>query len=291
MKRSKMVLGAALAAVSVGLAACDWDFGGAADQMSGRYSCVNFTGLYRAPAGGLLVTEYSTVPGDSGNVVRDEIVGTGDGARTAWTGRLANRMIVPGTVTIRAGGMMLSEGNGDDDENGNGQDGTLAVQHTTGVFAVTFDDPPAPGTAIIASYEYTQPSGGGSGIRIVTFNVIQEGNQLRFVDNNGSVYTGEFGSVRSTGGEARDTPLEGTIPAGGQVIAQFSVRGRSAAGYDVTITGTFQANVSVATQTEEGVVSRVTLSDRTLLGTWLERRGRTGDVQGVAAGVQAPTGG
>ena len=47
-------------------------------------------------------------------------------------------------------------------------------------------------------------SSGASGITIYSFSVQQQGQNISIVDNNGSTYEGNFGSIRSTGGADQD---------------------------------------------------------------------------------------
>jgi hypothetical protein len=270
-----MVAGIALIA---GLVSCDWSGTSEDESWSDRYNWVNFSGVYRGAGGGLLVSSYSTQPGSNqGNVVTREVIQRGNGAKNSFNGTLANRQVVSGTVSIDTEVVGIGAVSLTDDGAGvlAGGGGAGTINYSTGAYSLTFTGPVVNGAAVAARYEYTSAgSSGSSGKAIVTFSVTQEGNKLTFVDNNGAVYSGGFGSVRTTQGASRDTPTSsGTPVAGDTMIGSFEVRGKSAAGYSVTITGTFQGTVGTSLQ----------LEGRTINGTWIEEGGKTGDVNGAAS--------
>jgi hypothetical protein len=279
MKKSRVWgLIVASVALSMGLISCDWSATSEDESWSDRYNWVNFSGTYRGANGALLVSSYSTTPGaNDGNVVTREVVQRGDGAKSSFNGTLAHRGIVSGTVSFDTDVIGLGAVSLSDDGAGTlvGGGGSGTINYSTGAYSVTFAGPVVAGAAIAARYEYNgQLSGGSSGVSIVTFSVTQEGNRLTIVDNNGSVYNGNFGSVRTTQGTSRDTPTDAGTPAvGDTVIGSFEANGTSAAGASVTITGTFQGTVGSALQIE----------NRVILGTWIEKNGKTGDVNGAAS--------
>ena len=146
---------------------------------------------------------------------------------------------------------------------------------------------------------YTVDTGSGSGgsggytpgttkIKIYAFNVFQEGNKLRIVDNNGSTYEGSFGSIRTTSGADQDTTFP-TYSNGDQIMAQFEVKGRSAANIAVQMVGTFQATIAGVTASADGGTTSMRLTDRRILGTWVESGGVTGDINGMASSVEVAT--
>ena len=99
---------------------------------------------------------------------------------------------------------------------------------------------------------------GSTGVEVIQFTVFQSGNVLEIVDNNGAKYVGQFGKVENTAG----------------AVAEFTAEGLSASGIPVLMVGTFQ-----------GVVDGSTLSDRRVLGTWIETGGVTGQIDGRAAPI------
>jgi hypothetical protein len=167
---------------------------------------------------------------------------------------------------------------------GSGKTGT--IDYGTGAWSINLiGEWPAGGSQIVASYQYliagNAGSGsaepGSSGTTIYSFTVMHEGETLSITDNNGSVYTGTMGSVRSTGGADQDNTA--TPVAGDTIIAQFSATGVSAAGYSVTMTGTFQGTVTA------GGDSGFSLANRAMYGTWIEDGGTTGDINGEASPI------
>jgi hypothetical protein len=134
----------------------------------------------------------------------------------------------------------------------------------------------------------TSGTPGSSKVKIYAFNVSQEGNKLRIVDNNGSTYEGSFGSVRTTGGVDQDSTFP-TYSNGEQVMGQFEASGRSAANVNVKMVGTFQAVIAGVTTSADGGTTGMQLSDRRILGTWIESKGKTGDINGQAAPVSVST--
>jgi len=277
MKIAKIGFVLAVVITSMGLISCDWQATGDEGSWSDRYNWVNFSGTYRGASGALLVTSYSTQPGsNSGNVVQREVIQRGNGVTVAYTGTLANRGIVSGTVSIDTEVVGLGVVSLTDDGSGGltGAGGAGTINYSTGAYSLTFTSAVVSGAAVKARYEYDQPGAGGTGVQIVTFSVTQEGNKLTIVDNNGSVYSGGFGSVRTTQGASRDTPGDAGVPvAGDRVIGSFEVSGTSAAGFSVSITGTFEGTVGAS----------LNLSARVIRGTWIEKGGKTGDVNGTAS--------
>ncbi len=272
MKRiTASLLAVALIAV-FSLTGCDWEFGGSAENYNtSRHGWVNFSGMYRA-ASGLLVSDYSTTSGgENGSVVQsvtNETLGSTDGSSTVYSGQLNNAPVVAGSVSITLPGYSFVD-QGDGTLVGtNAKTGTIA--YGTGAWSVVLTPASPDAGTISGSYQYTVEPGatggsGATGIQIHTFNIVQDGEFLRFTDNNGSNYEGNLGRMTGTGGS--ENPA-----AGDQVIAHYVVRGRSAAGRNVTMVGTFQGVVGAGGS----------LSDRRLYGTWMEERGRTGDINGQA---------
>jgi len=304
MRYLRIAGGLLLPLALVVLVGCEWDSSGEDDTWNSAWDWVNFSGVYRAGDGGLLVTDYTATPGTPGvtNNVTSETVGSGNGVDTTYSGNFANSPVLPGTVTIVAGAFALV-----DDGAGVladvGVSGT--IDYGTGAWSIDLSGVPlASGEPIIASYQYSVSGSAGSGAAgpgssgtsIYTFTVHHTGNVLEIVDNNGSVYSGKFGRVETSGGQTTGGQVALTI--GDTVIGQFTASGTSAAGMEVDLVGTFQATVadsSTATSSTTGDTATgpttvtVTLADRTMFGTWIESGGRTGDINGFASPVTTTT--
>ena len=193
-------------------------------------------------------------------------------------GLLSSTPVLPGSLTIAIGSSYSVRDNGNGGLTGSGLQGT--IDYITGAWTIDFFGNTVPqNTDIIASYNTTvagtdiEDKPGTTGKTIYSFVVAQEGENLAITDNNGAVYRGGMGSVRSTSGAAQTTPTVGDV-----IVAQFTATGVSAAGMTVTIAGNFQGVVA-------GGTSGFSLEDRQMLGTWIEDGGKTGDVKGVAPAV------
>jgi len=265
----------------------DWSAGGGVDGWSERYNWVTFNGVYKGINGGVLVTDYtsSVIPGAPGktNAVTDEVVAIADGSKTKYSGVFSHDTVVPGSVQITVSGFMTLTDDGSGHLSGGGADGS--VTYGTGAWSIDLKGlNPDSGTQILGSYQYSisgssaasSSSAGSSGVTIYSFTVFQQGQRLEFTDNNGSKYTGEFGSIRSTSAVSQDDV--GTPVTGDSVIGAFQVQGTSASGFWVTIEGTLQGVVGSG----EGTFM---LSNRQMFGTWIEDGGRTGDVNGEASPI------
>jgi hypothetical protein len=225
------------------------------EQFNSRYNFLNFSGLYRGLEAGLLITDYSSevtprgvagTPGSTNNVA-GETIGTGTGSATAFAGTVDHAPVNGGSLTISAGAFSFTDADGDGTLAGTG--GAVgSFNYGTGQFSLTFPAALASGVRIRASYSYTilgeegdAEVGTGSGPRgnatsgttrypIYSFNVEQAGNILRITDNNGALYEGNIGDIRSAGGVTQDNNQQNGgvfIPsAGDEFIAQFSASGR-----------------------------------------------------------------
>lgn len=279
MKIRKWIQAGVTVSLLAVICGCDWSTSGDDDSWSDRYNWVNFSGVYRGAGGGALVSTYSTTPASSTSVftVTGERIATGNGSKTVFNGTVKSGNLVAGSFSVSTAGYQLNETGGGALSGNAGSSGSIVSG--TGAWSVDFGGTaPDNGAPIYASYQYTAKTdtgtGGSSGKTIYSFVVTQEGNKLSFVDNNGAVYSGNFGSVRTTQGASRDTPSDSGTPAvGDTVIGSFEVNGTSAAGYPVTITGTFQGTVGANLQ----------LTGRVLNGTWIEKGGKTGNVSGQAS--------
>jgi len=308
-----LIRNALVALMGIGLVGCEWGGGGSDNSWNDSGSIANFNGNYRA-ANGYLVSEYtSTVsaPTTSGGITyvtyTGENAGTTGGNRVSLAGKTQFGVVKPGSVTIVLGGV----GGSAHDNGSGGMIGTfvlgvtnLAVsgsfEYDTGVWTLQLA-PPGLTSSQSITLNYTAAGaatgGGGSsggsgsgasgGISIYAFNVQQSGNRISIVDNNGSVYSGSLGDVKTTGNMGSGSSVA-TFVDGDQVIAPFSAAGNSKSGMHVNMAGNFQGTVSgVAVVSEKSGASTITktsfsLGNRVILGTWIEDGGKTGDIKGLA---------
>jgi len=285
--RHWMLPGLLALAVSL-VAGCEWSSGGGADDTNDRFNFVNFSGVYRGLEGTPLVSDFTGTPAVERSVTGEKIA-EGDGITTVFAGSVDNTDLVPASITISAPGFTFVDADGDGVLVGSPA-GSGSIVYETGAFTLDFaGSAPAFGVPVIASYVFTVSgisSGPGStGGRIDTFTVIHEGNRLTILDNLGAVYEGNMGSIRSSGGVDQDFVAQdqdileavalGIVP-GSDIIAQFEVKGVSAAGLAVTITGVFTGTIS-----EDGN----TLGRRIIEGTFVEEGGMVGDVLGSAPSI------
>lgn len=278
-KIARIVLMACVSMLMLTTVSCDWTFGGGVDSWNSRWNWVNFSGVYRAISGGVLVTDYSVTPGTDPALitVENERIATGDDSRI-YSGTLQNRPIDPGSLTLNIANLR-------DDGEGRlaGQNASGSIDYGSGGWSINVIGGVENGAAITASYRYIREgtagdSSAGSGVtgaRIVSFTVHQEGEQLRIVDNNGAEYRGKMGSIRGSSGYDGTGPR----PVGETVIAQFTAEGASASGMQTKLIGTFEGTLGAA---GEGAS---TLANRRMTGTWIESGGRTGDINGFAGNV------
>jgi hypothetical protein len=308
--------------LGAGLVGCEWEGSGDENSWNSRYNFVNFSGNYRGQGGGgLLVSQYTGTSVASSSTEESSfvtVVGESDGSRSIpetgaqilFTGRTDNYPLKPGSFSLLLSG--AGAGSFTDDETGNlkgsavlfgivAVNGTGTIKYDTGEWAILLNPPgvaaPSGSSVSIAlSYVYeannSAPSSGGvtpgsTKVSIYAFNVIQEGNKLRIVDNNGSVYEGGFGSIRSTSGTDQDTSFP-TYADGDQVMGQFEASGRSAANIGVKMVGNFQATIAGVSSSSGGTTS-MRLTDRRILGTWIEVGGKTGDLNGQAVPIVVST--
>lgn len=309
---------ALVAAMSVALAGCEWSGGGGdgGGSWSSRYNFVNFSGSYR---GSPLVSAYSASSG--GGTTADGVTYVNQSEtqtrniqlQTVVDGKLSYPPVVPGSVSITGSGTLSGFGVGfsvTDDGNGNLTGSSFKVPngasvsvsgkivYTTGAWFISLNGGGQYTTSMEFRENYSQSvttagtSGssatpGSSKVTIYAFNVEQEGNKLRIVDNNGATYEGSFGSIRTTGGTDQDSTTQ-TFNSGDQVMATFAASGTSKSGVGVKMTGTFQAVLSGVSSSSSGTTT-MTLGNRQILGTWIEDGGATGDINGTAASVSAST--
>lgn len=303
MKRIALI-GICVAALAVGLVGCDWSTGNEATSWSSSYNWVNFSGIYRSAAGGLLVTDYTTTPSTPGSTNMLRVSGESQGDykadQTVFGNTLKNGNIVPGTVQIKLGEFSTLSDDGNGVLSAGSTKGDIA--YVVGGWNITFPAGLGPnqGGSIKATYNYYVSNSGssGSGARpgstgsIYSFAIVHQGQHLTFTDNNGATYVGKIGEIRSASGAqntdigqvganeqgndtARYTYYESPLPENGDtMIATFECSGISAAMMQVKIVGSFQ-----------GTVASGVFTGRILTGTWIELGGKTGDVNGQTTSV------
>jgi|DewCreStandDraft_3_1066083.scaffolds.fasta_scaffold00086_24 hypothetical protein len=103
------------------------------------------------PSGSVLnVDTISKMP--ASDIVSTSI-GTGNGVNTNFSGTLSPLPVIPKSVIVQAGSVMLF-----DDGNGNivGEGGSGTVNYTNGNIAVSFTSPVPNGVAVVVQYRYAQ---------------------------------------------------------------------------------------------------------------------------------------
>lgn len=294
MKRFALV-GVCVAAVAVGIVGCDWDTGSDATSWSSSYNWVNFSGVYRSAAGGLLVTDYTTTPSTPGSTntltVKDESQGSFVVGQQAFSGKLKNGNVSPGSLVIslyNSSGTVIRSFS----DNGNGVLGSASegtIEYVSGAWTITLGQlvPAQSAGVVLASYSYLVSNSGsaGTGARpgstgsIYSFTVLQQGQHLTFTDNNGATYAGYIGEMRTASGTERSDEEGKFMPTDGDtMIATFECTGVSAALMQIKIVGTLQ-----------GTVASGVFTGRTLNGTWIEQGGKTGDINGQTTSVAIST--
>lgn len=300
----------------MGSTGCDWDWNSSDDGWSDSYSWVNFAGTYRGN-GTYLVSTYSTTTTSTDTATgtwQDGPVTVASGV-TVFSGVLTYKpvsgsvtLVAYSTATGAAAGSLRDNGSGgltgsfnQDDVQNPQYTATGTIDYTNGRWTVYLGRSGGFNrtVGVYASYTYNIGSGsntgGGStdsgsaasGKSIYSFVVSQAGQKVYLTDNNGKVYAGKFGTVSftadnlntSTSGTGTGTSGSTTTTTTGEVIASFTAYGYSAAGYYVTITGTFQGYYS----------SDARMINRIITGTWVEKNGKTGNISGKADAASSTT--
>lgn len=291
MKRVMVWLGLGLGACL--LAGCEWTAGGGVDTWNSNVEvATNYAGIYRASDGGILVRSADTTSNTTviatnvvttTNTVSSELLGTGTGQATAFSGVLQHTP-VGGSLTIAAGSYKFTDSAGSSSgtidfnvDPADGSSGTL--NYDTATWTLNFPAPLASGTLIQATYSYlsvntnvssttTTSSGaviqGNHGDPIYSFTVFQTGNTLQLLDNNANEYEGII-----TSGEPAST-----------ATTQFSVTGNSG-GYAVTMVGLFQMLTTYILIGDEWVPGEYLVMD----GSYIEEGGYNASFFGVAYGI------
>ncbi len=277
-----------LAFAVVGLTGCEWEGSGDGDFWSEKYEFLNFSGVYR-PRGSSIILSYEPEgvvdEGIGIAIIEDQTVGIGNGVKTTFGGVLASKPLVPGSLSITAGGFHLVD-NGSGALAGSGATGN--IDYGTGSWAIDLGGVPLDlGVVILANYRYMTGGGGGSAKPgsshpIYQFTVQQTGNRVTLIDNYGQSYEGKLAAV--------DTVHEGEYANQRQQINQsFSFTAEGLAhGMRIRIVGAFLAQQTVHysqgdddTRTElYRIVSFV------MDGTWIEPSGKTGRIDAVGPANQ-----
>jgi len=103
-------------------------------------------------AGDVIVSVYGdfVTPQGFSNAEVTETIGTGDGSTTTFTATLTYKPVRPGTVSVVAGNITAQDYNYDGKLLGEGVKGT--IDYGTGEIEVTFDEAPANGVNVVATY-------------------------------------------------------------------------------------------------------------------------------------------
>ncbi|MBM4148020.1 MAG: hypothetical protein FJ224_03130 [Lentisphaerae bacterium] len=291
----------ALVPVAVFLAGCEWEATDDEESWNDNVApWVNFSGIYRGTGPRGYIVSKPTPGGSTDEdptevAVQNEPAGSLPATQTSLSGGFptAKLPIVPGSVTIvmqgaSSGGSFRDDGSGGLSGRFNlvGIDAptktaTGTIDYETGTWALFLDSPGfLEPVNVFLSWTYTvSPSDpviddlppGNTGAPIFAFTIAQNGNVLTIVDSQGSTFSGQVWGVQTAGGDSTGT-------TSGDVIANFQVKGTSAAGIDVTITGALQGYYTAPA----GDLVYGTLSGRVINGTWVEDGGKTGDIRGAA---------
>lgn len=226
------------------LAGCEWTAGGGVNSWQETAigsNSVDFSGSYKAADGNVLVRQFGAGTAPTTNTASDELLATGDGSKTAFSGQTAYTPVRGSLTIFTIGGYRFTDTAGTTADTvslvvtpADGSTGTF--NYSTRAWALTFPAPLASGTQILGTYRYAivTPIQGNHGKAIYSFIVYQMGNKLQVTDSNGATYEGTLGYRTVNDSEA-----------------QFNVTGVSQ-GYNVTMVGVLQGNTMKATYIEEG---------------------------------------
>jgi len=296
----------------IGLIGCEWGGTTGDSSWNDSNSLANFNGTYQGSSG-YLVSDYTLASSTSTSgsnttsvIVTNEAGGTlTTGDKSTYSGLTTFRPVKPSSFALVLGNLGSFTDNGlgvlagnyrKTTTDPNTTNGTGTIQYETGRWTLTLPTALAANEAITLSYVYTGGSSGNtssstpgsSGAPIYVFNVQQTGNNLLIIDNNGKIYKGTMGDVKTTG-NLSSSSQGATFVNGDQVSASFTASGTSAAGVQVNIVGTFQGTAAGVSQTSTksgNTVSYKTtmaLSNRTMTGTWIEANGKTGNISGACS--------
>ncbi len=277
---------------------CEWEGSGDGDFWSERYEFLNFSGVYNPARGSSIILSYESEgdvdAGAGTGTIDNQKIGVGDGSRTTFSGILPSRPVVPGSLSVTAGGFQLNDSGGGSLIGAN-VSGT--INYGTGAWSIDLGGTPlVDQSPITATYRYEIPHGGGSTQPgsthpIYQFTVQQTGNQITLIDNYGQTYKGKLAAV--------DTTAQSQVVGDQQTISErfsFTVEG-NAHGMRVRIVGAFRAHQTVYySRAREFDESGRMSSDRLdevyriasffMEGTWIEPSGKTGRIDAMGPANQ-----
>lgn len=260
---------------------CEWTSSEDDSTWDDSMNWANFSGTY--VSGAAAITISNSTPGATNTYtltpVEGEVLAVGNGTDRTWAGSLENANIYPGSLTITDGREAFEDGDKNNILDGDAG-GTGTINYNTGAWSVNFMLQPDAGTDITATYLYIVSDGGSGGSgggssggtggdgtkKITRIIVFQDGNVVRFVDNDGIEYTGKMGRLTTSGGNSDGT-------ASGPVTGTFEVRGPNG----VKIVGTLEGTYTASAADKSGTVSPGTgsLTGRFIRATWIDARGAT----------------
>ena len=231
-------------------------------------------------------------------MARSEVIATGNGSSTAFSGSLDRSPIVAGSVTISAPpAFTLTDPDSDGTLSGTGgSSGT--INYSTGAFSLDFGGSAIDaGSDITASYTFLEATegtdatsdshtSGTSGAKIYSFSIEQNGNTIRIIDNNGNTYDGKLGTSQIVSQETVSETQQKL-----QEVIQFNAQGL-AGGTKVKLVGVFNVSEVIffaAGVTQNGdsgdVSASLTETFRTvslsMAGTWIEESGTTANIHAI----------
>lgn len=308
------VKGGLLAVAALALmSGCGWESGGGGDFSSWNdsYNWVNFSGVYRNPDGGVLVSGFGSTPATpAGETKSEALIGTGVAGLHQYSGVLSVRPVAPGTLTIHCQGFSFTDdGKGVLAGSNPGTGGTIS--YATGSWAINLGPLEfIQGAEITANWSVTVGATAGTinpgntGKSVYSMSVAQTGNRLTFTDNNGARYEGFISGISApTGGGATAAGQGGNIepqgseavttdagPQTGTAFAQFEAEGRSTSGAHVKITGTLSLEFTTSSTTvntpgfwgDTSATTSTQSNNRMMRATWIEEDGQTADIIGSA---------
>lgn len=269
-----------------------WSFGGSSQNWNSSQGWVDFSGRYQPSiAGRWLVSDYSSSSSATSSV--HEVLFTSNPGQTFYSGAVNVNGAVGSTIV----GFVGDVGTFNVSAAGVVSAGTIAgvsgnIALSTGAFGITI--PVTQSTNVVFSITYAKSGSslpGGTppegGIAISAFDVTQEGNTLRIIDNNGSIYEGNLGAYTTLGSTPTGDTTNGIAGHGGQTATvQYEVNGVSAAGMNVQMVGNLLAQVSQSVSIIGGAATNIVVIQQTwnrfIRGTWLEQGGKSGNIDGQA---------
>lgn len=315
-------MGILVAALAAGIVGCSWETGDDATSWSSSYNWVNFSGIYRSEAGGLLIKDYSsaasstetTTSGTSTNVtttastngnqtttttttetikVNNENQGTFSASQTTFSGNLAHSNIVAGTLTLTLYNGSTDAAIKSVSDDGTGKLGSglnAGTVSASGSWSLTLNTEfPTVAGYIRASYTYSRSS--------TSTETSTTGTSTTSGEESGVTGKGIYSLTVIHNGQYVDITDNNGASYSGYISQMRSTSGKEntdstlPADGDTIIaswecTGTSAAGVKVTLiGTLQGTVAGGVFTSRTVSGTWIEATGRSGDFTGVTTSV------